>query len=370
MAKPYQYPLDFSPRCVVYSNYSREDTDDVFAGPGKNYRKGITLVELAELFSTEEKAEEWFVQARYPDGVRCPRCDSDEVSRRKSRKPMPFHCKACRKYFSMKTGTVMHDSKLPLRTWGIAFYLMHTSLKGVSALRLRRDLGVTYSTAWHLAHRIRETWDKAGHKFEGPVEVDETYVGGKRKNMSNAKRRDLAGLGYGSGPSGKTAVVGMRDRATNYVSAEVVDRATKENLHEFVRERTRSDTVVYTDEAPVYRNLDRPHAAVNHSVSQYVDGQVSTNGVESMWSLLKRGIMGSFHHVSPKHLHRYIREFEGRHNQRPLNTIEQMEAMARGSVGKRLMYRDLVSGEPAYPSIEDMSDIWALIPASQGEPER
>ena len=336
-------PIDKHDFCVVYATYSREDTEDMFAGPGKNYRKGITIPQLAEMFSTEEKAEEWFIEARYPDGMQCPRCDSDKVSRRKSRKPMPFHCKTCRKYFSMKTGTVMHDSKLPLRTWAIAFYLATVSLKGVSALRLRRDLGVAYSTAWHLAHRIRESWDDEIRRYRGPVEVDEVYIGGKEGNKHASKKSHPGG-----GSGGKTPVVGLRDRKTNYIKAAVVSKASKANLHTFVNVHTDEDTVVFTDEATVYWNLDRPHAAVQHSVGQYVDGEASTNGIESFWSLLKRGYVGTYHHMSPKHLHRYVREFEGRHNNRPLDTADQMQEMARGVVGKRLTYRELVSGPPAY----------------------
>ncbi len=300
-------------------------------------RQGITLVEVVEMFSTERKAEDWFIAQRWPNGLRCPRCDSDRVRRQKTRKPMPFYCNPCRKYFSVKTGTPMQDSNLPLSKWAIGFYLYSTNLKGVSSKKLHRDLGITQSSAWHMAHRIREIWNDDTAKFSGPVEVDETYIGGKEKNKHGSKK-----LKSGRGIAGKTPVIGMKDRDTGNVSAEVLDDTTKPTMQGFVRKHTDKDTVVYTDEHSSYVGINRPHQAVRHSAKEYVNGMAHTNGIESMWAMLKRGYVGTYHHMSDKHLHRYVDEFAGRHNQRPLDTEVQMASMVQGMDGKRLRYEDLI----------------------------
>ena len=161
------------------------------SAPGKHFRKGMSLVEIMRMFPDDAAAEKWFVERRWPDGVTCPCCGSINVQTRPTRKPQPYRCRDCRKDFSTKTGTLMQGSKLGFQTWAVAIYLMATSLKSVSSMKLHRDLGVTQKTAWFLAQRIRETWTDNSSPFSGPVEADETYMGGKRRNMSNAKRRAL-----------------------------------------------------------------------------------------------------------------------------------------------------------------------------------
>ena len=313
--------------------------------PGKSHREGMTTVQMMDMFPTEEAATEWFESIVWQNGRYCPKCGSIETKPVPNRKPMPYWCKGCRSYFSVRTGTPMARSNIPLRKWAIAIYLCLTSLKSVSSMKLHRDLGISQRHAWFMLHRIREAWgEDDDDEFDGPVEVDETYMGGERKNKSNAKRRALREAGFGRGPAGKMAVVGVKDRETNEVRAEVVDFVDGETLQGFVRGHTEPGATVYTDEAAAYKGLARDfdHEAVNHSSSQYVRGQAHTNGMESFWSMLKRAHDGTFHKISPKHLQRYVSEFAGKHNHRNSGTLVQMRNTVAQMVGRNLFYRDLI----------------------------
>ena len=307
--------------------------------PGRADREGLSVIELFQMFPDNVSARKWLEEMRWPDGERhCPHCGSLKTKTVPSENPMPYHCGDCRKYFSVKTGTGMQSSKVGLQKWVIAMYLMSTSLKGVSSMKLHRDLGVTQKTAWFLAQKIRQGWIEGqdDDKLDGIVEVDETYIGGKSKNMHAKDRKERKQY------SNKATVVGAIERDGEVRVAHI----KKEQAPAFVQKNVcPENSVVMTDAAVVYRQLDNDfeRESVNHSIGEYVRGKAHTNGIESFWATLKRGYKGTYHKMSHKHLSRYITEFAGRHNVRDFDTIIQMEMLAKGFVGKRLRYNDLIS---------------------------
>lgn len=309
--------------------------------PGKFHRTGISLIELFEMFPDEISAHNWVESIRWKNGVKfCPKCGSTNIYEKANRKPQPYRCRDCKKFFSIKVGTIFEGSNIPLRKWVIAIYLHLTSLKGVSSMKLHRDLGITQKSAWHMLHRIRQAFDEENELFDGFVEVDETYMGGLEKNKLKSKK-----LNSGRGPVGKTAVIGIKERNSKKVKAKVIQNVDRDTLHKFIKEFVEEGSTVFTDDLKSYRKLKNfYHQFVKHSAGEYVSDMAHINGIESFWAMLKRAHKGTYHKMSKKHLHRYVSEFEGRHNLRELDTIDQMSLSVEKMVGKRLKYDDLVSG--------------------------
>ena len=237
--------------------------------PGKSDREGISLTKLMRMFPDDEAARRWIEAQIWPDGPYCPHCGSTNVQTPIKHKTMTHRCRDCQKrpQFSLKTGTVMQGTKLGYHTWAIAIYLVTTNLKGVSSMKLHRDLEITQKSAWHLAHRLRKAFENGEPLFTGPVEADETYIGGKRKNMPKSKRKELTGRGA----VGKAIVVGAKDRDSNQVAARVVENTEKPTLQGFIEDHTAPGAKVYTDESKSYEGMAFDHEAVNHS-------PVSTSG--------------------------------------------------------------------------------------------
>lgn len=301
-------------------------------------KQQMDLIKLVEQFSNEDACHAYLEELRWPEGVRCLRCESDKIARLAKRKQ--YECSACGYQFSVRTGTVFHDSHLPLWKWFVATYLICESKKGISANQLKRTLGCAYKTAWYLCHRIRSamTVDDA-ELLSGVVEVDETYLGGKQRYASGKRGGD------GSWRERKTMVLGAVERG-GQVRFRVADRADKKTLHKFVADVVADDAeAIYTDDAQAYTGIgdaDTVHATVNHSANEWVRGQIHTNTAESMWSLFDRGVIGSYHKLSRKHLPAYLDEFAWRWNERG-NPYLFRDTLMRLTQAQSLSYQELVA---------------------------
>ena len=293
----------------------------------------LSLIKFFKQFPNEEKAAEYFEKLRWGEVIICPYCGSIHISRTKI---MPYRCRDCRKHFSVRTGTALAESRLPLQKWLLAMYILTNSKKGVSSIQLAEYLGITQKSAWFLAHRLRESFVQDSTKLAGIIEVDETYIGGKEKNKHNSKK-----LKEGRGTKGKQPVIGLKSRKGTVKSFVIYATDTK-TLTDSIRKNVEVESHVFTDEWRAYTDLDEYiHEKVNHSVGEFVKEKVFTNGIESFWALVKRGYYGIYHQWSVKHLQRYINEFCLRQN--IYGEFDRINYTFKNSIGKRLMYKDLIA---------------------------
>jgi transposase-like protein len=296
----------------------------------------MNLTKLIERFGSEDKCHAYLEELRWPDGVKCPRCGSDKISRIRERRQ--FDCDACRYQFSVRVGTIFHDSKLPLWKWFLATYLMIESKKGMSANQLKRTLDVSYKTAWYLCHRIRSAMEGGteAELLRGVIEADETWVGGRDRSRGDGRRTRQTRLAI---------VLGAVERGGD-VHLRLANNADRETLHGFLADVVSGDAeAIFTDENRAYRGIadaNTQHGTVNHSADEWVRGDVHTQTIESVWSLFKRSIVGSYHHMSVKHLPAYLEEMEWRFNNRE-NPYLFRDTLLRLVEGDALPYKELVA---------------------------
>lgn len=299
-----------------------------------------TLAEFMDYFHDEQTCIEHFTESRFRNGEYCPHCQHDKIYKCANGKR--YHCAKCKQDFTIRTKTVFGDSKLPLRKWYIAVYLLATSGKGISSVQLAKQVGVTQKTGWFMDHRIRKAMRQNKGQLFGKIEADETFIGGLSKNMHKAKR--LAAI-KGTGGKGKTPVFALKSRMGE-VRAKVVPSVGIVDLHREIKSNVAQGATLYTDKWVGYRGLKAQfnHATVDHMAKEYVNGDCHTNGIESFWALFKRGYHGIYQHMSKKHLQRYINEFTFRLNRRTesMQTIFS-DVMQKISESSKLGYKELTA---------------------------
>jgi transposase-like protein len=304
----------------------------------------FNLNDLAQHFHSAESAREFLERSRWPEGAICPHCgvignayklEGKSSSKKPVRKGV-YKCGGCHEQFTVTVGTIFEDSHIPLNKWLLAIHLLCASKKGMSAHQLHRMLGVTYKSAWFMAHRIRYAMSQPPlvEKLKGIIEADETYVGAKRKRGA---KRGRPGIN-----SHKAPVIAVLERGGR-VRSQSVERVTAENLKQAIRENVETGSHIMTDDFLLYRGIRAEfpnHSVVNHSSGEYARGIIHTNTIEGFFGLLKRGITGVYHHVGKGHLHRYLSEFDFRYNSRKLKDGERTMLALKGTEGKRLTFRE------------------------------
>jgi transposase-like protein len=299
----------------------------------------ISTFQLFEMFPDQKSARVYLERNLWPEGPKCPVCGLGE--RVTARKEGFYRCNQCKEDFTVRTGTVFERSHIPLHKWIYAMYLLLTARKGISSLQLSKEIGIRQASAWFMLHRLREACGPKLEKLQGIIEIDETYIGGLEENKHASKKRN-----FGRGAVGKTTVLGMRERDGRTI-AKPVERTDKATIQTAIIRQVEAGSTINTDEAGAYEGLASlwfNHETVNHKAGEFVRDDVTTNGVESVFAVLKRGLHGVYHHASPKHLGRYVDEFAFRLNEGNVkhHTLTRLDSLIDGAAGKRLTYKALI----------------------------
>lgn len=314
--------------------------------------KPATLLNAIKYFAEPDRCRDYLVSRRWPNGVTCPQCGSKSVYFDRARNGWECKTRHPKRKFTLKTGTIFEDSPIGLDKWLPAVWMIAGAKNGISSYELSRALGVTQKTAWFMLHRIRLAMQaKGGGKLGGEVEVDETFIGGKARNMHKAKReRVMRGR---TGWAGKAAVMGLLERGpqgTSRVSTQVIRTTRRGELMREIDARVEDGATVYTDALKSYQNVavNYRHNVIDHAEC-YANGEVHTNGMENFWSLLKRTITGTYVSVEPFHLFRYLDEQAFRFNTRTGTDADRFDASITGIVGRRVTYKSLIAAETERP---------------------